>query len=521
LLRRREAFPLEPDQKGRFAISLPGGLGRIEAGRVALCLDGTVMQRSPYHWIDQPAELNRYGHRTYHAGVKQSLQSFAGAGKLFEELLNFLWERVDPKAIQRAREDEEKGHQRFRGRRRSDSDDGEVEPPPPPEAFITEEELAETLAWRVDGYMPHDRSLLSLRDLLSLALLRLTTETVTPNSETGDTGERDEDADAARTEEQEKQREDTLARLSDYLRRYCRRYAQRLTDSAFVSKVGPELLFENHYTLGRILLEFASKVHIFTVDDLRQGVLFILGGLFWPEGSGLEGTAAWDILIEAGCDLDTLRNDWKVTDLPALVTLLIAEAWDKPPRWQDGLWDEPLVQRFMLVQALIDQIERRAGERYWQSLESAPIETQALWGFRWLTDFTEDDAHQPYPFADIISQLDRLVSYQTPVEEKYAALFAWWKLKQQHQDHSADASNLIDQVRQSGYTEELRLLQSLPSDGKVTAIRGDTEYCARCYLQLPTRITRSLRYGRLELCPNCRRVALYWKPALLTQSPTA
>jgi hypothetical protein len=516
LLRRREAHSFEPDREGRFTIPLPDGLSSIEAGRVVAHSSGTVTQQSPYHWIDQPAELARYGHRTYHARVKQGLQTFAGAGNLFEELLNYLWERVDPKAIQRARDDEERGHRRFRGRQRGDGDDGEVEAPPPPEAFITEEELAETLAWHVDAYVPHDRSLLSLRDLLSLALLRLTTETVTPNVDIGDTSERDEDADAAQTQEQEEQREAMLTRLSDYLRRYSRRYAQRLINPAFVTKVGPELLFENHYTLGRVLLEFASKVDVFTLDDLRQGILLILGGLFWPEGAGLDGNGAWDILIEAGCDGDTLRGVWEITDLPALTTLLICEAWDEPPGWQDGLWDEPLVQRFMLAQALLDQIEQRIGQRYWEPLESKPVESQALWGFRWLTDLAEGNTHQIYSFTEIISHLDRLASYQTPVEEKYANLLAWWRLEQKHQGKTVQATELIGQVHQAGYTEELQLLRSLPPDGQVLAIQGETEYCACCYIQLPIQITQSLRHGRLALCPNCRRAALYWKPVVST-----
>jgi hypothetical protein len=362
LLRDRGGLiPTRPDAAGRFAVTLPAELGQSEAGRAVVDLNGTRLV-SPYHWIDQLDELARFGHRSYHLRIKQQLETFNGAGRLFEELLNFLWQRVDPQQIQQEHTAQEVLRRRNRRDEGQRDETGEEVIVPPVEDFVTEETLVAEIGWRVDGYAPHDRSTMSLRDLLSLVLLRLTTETAPPPADTDTSDDRAEDADTQHTQAQDAKRRQVLEVLRDSLLRYCTKYARRLLEPEFVATVGPQLLFENHFTLSRVLLEFADKAgQYFTPDHLRQAGLNILGALFWPAAAGLDGTAAWHSLQKAGYDIAALRHRWAATQLPALTDTLIAEAWERPPRWTTGLYNQRLVQRYLLAQQLIRRLEQAFG----------------------------------------------------------------------------------------------------------------------------------------------------------------
>ncbi len=517
LLRRRATLPVTPDQTGSFNVRLEKHLTGIEAARLVLVSDGMLLGRSPYHWIDQLAELARHGRRSYYRRVRGILQTFDGAGKLFEELLNYLWERVDPQAIQKEMEEQKKiAHRTRRDHKLDDQDDKEAEPPPPPEKFIiTEDELSDAIDRRIEGYAPYDRSTLSLRDLLSLALFKLTVETEPVVADTGDSDERDQDADADREEERKVQREDVLKQLRNYLLGYCRRYARRLVDPSFVRQVGPELLFQNHCTLCRVLLEFADKVedHIFSKDNLRECVVHIFGGLFWPQAIGLDGPGAWDVLAESGYDATTLKLHWSESELLPLTVALIIEAWDEIPGWKRLLFDEQMTQTFMLGQALISHVEQRLVSGFWRELDDQSVNEQVLWGFRRAPDLT-DDKSQPYQLSDAVDEFDRLAHYRTPVEEKYADLFSWSNFRRQCRDHTPEAQKLLTQVRQQGYVDELNLIKSRPPTTKICALEGNFEYCPHCYIGLPRQVLQNLTRGELALCPNCGQVVLYWKPKL-------
>jgi hypothetical protein len=520
LLRRRETLPITPDRAGSFVARLEKQLTGIEAARLVLVSDGAIMGYSPYHWIDQPAELARYGRRSYYRRVRDSLQTFDGAGKLFEELLNYLWERVDPRAIQKETEERHKAARRARrDRQPDDQNDKGSEPPPPPEKFIvTEEELSDAIGRRIKDYAPYDRSTLSLRDLLSLALLKLTVETEPAVADVGDADGRDQDADANREEEREAQRRGVLEQLRNYLLGYCRRYARRLVDPSFVRRVGPELLFQNHCTLCRVLLEFADKFedHIFSRDHLRDCVVRIFCGLFWPQAMGLDGPGAWDILMASGYDATTLQRHWSESGLPPLIVALITKAWDEIPAWRRLLFDEGMTQTFMLGQALINHVEQRLVPGFWRELDDQSVNEQMLWGFRRAPDLTDDES-QPYLLGDAVARFDRLALFRTPVEEKYADLFSWSNFRRQYQDHTPEAQELLSQVQRQGYVAELNLLKSRPPTTEICALEGDFEYCPRCYIGLPRRVLRNLTRGELALCPNCGQAVLYWKPKLNLQ----
>lgn len=512
LLRQRgRLIDLQPDSQGRFAMALTDSLLQSEAGRI-VAYRGEQVVYSSFHWIDQLDELARYGHRSYHAQVKQQLETFSGAGRLFEELLNFLWERVDPQAIQQEQAEQDDSPQGQRGSRRSQRDDEQDETPVPPvEKFITDEELAAEIGWRVEGYLPHDRSTVSLRDLLSLVLLRLTAETSLSATDVGD-AERDEDADVNKTIEQEVRRREVLEHLRLYLLHYCQRYARRLLDPGFVKKVGPVLLFQNHFTLGRVLLEFADKAGAyFTQNDLRQVVLHFLGALFWPKAASLDGPAAWQSLLQAGFDETSLCQHWLAVGLPMLIATLVAEAWGNPPRWTTALHNQGLVQPYLLVQALLQRVEACAGQQY-RHISGTRFEVRDLWGYRHL-DPTGGDGVLAALLDEVNQKLDKLTGYKTPVEEKYADLFAWWRL-QQRPGPSVEATELASRVQMAGFISEMQLLDPLTGDGQLAAVKGDSEVCPECFTYLPGQIMRRLRSGYLVVCPNCHQTALYWKPVL-------
>jgi hypothetical protein len=512
LLRQRgRLIDFQPDSHGRLTVSLTDSLLQSEAGRIVAYRNGQAMYSS-FHWIDQLDELARYGHRSYHAQVKQQLETFSGAGRLFEDLLNFLWERVDPQAIQQEQAEQDGSPQNQRGGRQSQQDDKHDEMLiPPVEKFITDEGLVEKIGWHVEGYLPHDRSTMSLRDLLSLVLLRLTAETSLPATDAGDAA-RDEEADVNKTIEQEVRRREVLEHLRLYLLHYCQRYARRMLDPEFVKKVGPDLLFQNHFTLSRVLLEFADKAgEYFTQNDLRQAVVHILGALFWPKAAGLDGPAAWQSFLQAGFNEATLRQRWSAVDMLALTATLVAEAWGHPPRWTTALHNQELVQPYLLVQALLQRIEASTGQHH-QHISETRFEVHDLWGYRQL-DLTEGDGVLAALFDEVNRKLDKLAGYKTPVEEKYADLFAWWQLWQR-QGPSVEAAELASRVQIAGFATEMQLLEPLADEGQLATVKGDSELCPECFTYLPGQMVRRLRSGYLVVCPNCHQTVLYWQPVL-------
>ena len=469
---------------------------------------------SPYLWIDQPAELQRYGNRSFHTRVKDVIRTFDGAGKLFEELMNFLWERVDPIAIQ-SRGDEERGsHRRFPGWQLQNVDSPPDEIIPPPESFITEEALVENIGFHIGAYLPYDRSNLSLRDLLSLALLRLTADTVPGETAERSPDERDEDADSDKLAQRELSRREILLRLRDYLLQYCRRYAQRLTDPEFVKRIGADLLFENHYTLGRILLEFRDKAgDVFSQRDLQACIWSIFGGLFWSQRIQLAGVCAWTTLAVGGEQASMLQDHWKQADLDSLMVLLLAEAWSDPPEWENAIGDEATVLDYLAVKELIQRVEACVGARFWDSIAPSANDMGDLWGFRSAHDFYQS-SKVPFSLDSAVEHFARMAAYRTPLEEKYASLFDWWDLVRTGQEATTRARALVAHLTQSGQTREMATLRTLPRTEKACGVEYAVEYCPRCCIALPRYVIQNLQDGELAACPNCRKAVLFWRPTL-------
>lgn len=510
LLRRRQSASFQPDDAGRFSLRLDQPLDGPEAGRALMTLGDGELLASPYRWIDQPTELARYGRRSYYARVRESLSTFAGAGKLFEELMNYLWERVDPQAIHDQREHQpELGRRRRRSRSEEDADPGGDAPPA--ESFITEEELVNTLAGWADDTLPFDHSTMSLRDLLSLALLRMATETATPATDTGDDSERNEDADAARVAELERKQRTALEQLHSYLVSYCTRYGRRLTDPAFVARTGPRLLFENHFTLGRVLLEVYDKVDLFTRQDLRRSVFQMVAGMFWPQGIELSGDGAWPELANAGYTLEELRELWDRYDLTPLLMTLFLEGWSDPVPWDVGLHDRKSTQLSLRTKMLFQRMEQILGKRFWEDWRFRQANQRDVWGFRTIAAIDDPD-NSVYPLAPAGERCTKLASYLTPILEKYRSLWPLWSHVKAGRANSPQAACLMQHVRNQGFGQELDLILSLPKRGSVLPLADGTSDCPGCFIRLPKQVTSSVRDGQLTMCPNCRRTVLFWEP---------
>lgn len=507
LLRGYEQIPFKLKSDGSFTVQLSRPLQSVEAARVLQLVDGTVVTCSAYVWIDQPAELARYAQRAFYVHVQEGIKTFDGAGKLFEELMNFLWQRADPRTFDPA--SGELAAFRVRGRHtpQQTEDDG---PPPPASAFIVDDDMVHRISQRIAGTMGHERSTLSLQDLLSLVLLRLTVRTVPGTPDVAEGSQPDVERDVVVLADHEERQRAAMAQIRAYLLRYSRNYALRLGDEEFVAAAGAERLFENQVLLGRVLLEVADKCGtevtpdaVFSRSDFQRCALLMLSGMFWPAGAELDGTSAWD-LLSAQRDPVQLPQMAEKTELLVIVAELIARAWGEAPTWQRGMINPTLVQEYLGIQALLHRIEQRLGQRFWSRLSDMPVSTLSLLGFRRLAD-VEHESRQAHVFQITIARLDRLASYRTPVEEKFAPLLAWWSSPQ----------HLLPPPLQIAreYPREVELLRTRPKARVVALVEG-TSHCPACFRRLAQAVQDRLRRGNLEMCNNCRNAMLYWKPTL-------
>ena len=504
-------LPIAPNAQGKFSLPFPEALPKTESGRVIWSTDDQPEVASPYHWIDQPTELHRFGNRTYHARIKASLQTFAGAGSLFEELLNFLWDRVDPRQVQAEAEKEKDGQ--GKGKRSAKNQTKEVDTPvPPASSFITDEELTYTLMWHAEGYTPHHQSVHSLRDLLSLALLRLTVETKPAEVEVDNAGERDDNPNTEEEIQQKAEKKKVLKLLCDSVLRYCQRYARRLGNAKFLTQVGPHLIFENHYTLGRILLEFYEKVQLFTEKDLRRCLLLIYGGLFWPKAADLQEKPGWDVFLDAGFEADQLQELWQAANMPLLTAVLITHAWDKPKRWSDMIHRPQAVQRYLVARELVTRIEEKTGERFWKRIDSTPTDSQNIFGFRNLVDLSAKG--RPISVGIIQDSIGTLADYRTPAKEKYKYLFHWWDYQRKGTMNIGSMGQLAQAIITLGFKQELLLMRQLGKNGMLKTVHGEQDYCPKCFVKLPANVLYELRQYELKLCPVCSQAAMYWEPTI-------
>lgn len=304
-----------------------------------------------------------------------------------------------------------------------------------------------------------------------------------------------------------------LKRLRSYLLRYSKRYGKRLVNPGFVAQTSLTLLFENHFTLGRILLEFADKVSGFTEEDLRDCFWWAWSPLFWPTIVGLGNVTTWDILIQNGHSAKDLRETWGAAGLDLLTSLLMTEAMGTPPGWRKGLRDTPLVQRFLAIRELIKRMRDCLGADAFDVTRAVDSPSDPLWGLRSIHDLWAYPEQLADDRLDALQvAFDHLADYRAPAEEKFARLSQLERFVAIGQDSSAEAKDLADSLASEGLGDALDLF--LQARVPIKPQIGNADYCPRCFVRLPGVQLRNLRAGGLVLCDNCRQVLIYWRPGI-------
>jgi hypothetical protein len=133
-----------------------------------------------------------------------------------------------------------------------------------------------------------------------------------------------------------------------------------------------------------------------------------------------------------------------------------------------------LVQAYLGVQALLGHIEPGQGACFWSRLADMPMSTLSLLGFRRAADI-EYRSRQAHAFQTTIARLDRLANYRTPVEERFASLFAWRSSSQRLLPRSPQIAR--------EYPKEVALLRARPK-ARVVALAEATPHCPACFHRL-------------------------------------
>lgn len=462
---------------------------------------------TPYRWIDQPAVLARFGSRTYQVRIKGKLETLLGTEKLFQELMNFLWARVD---IDDTPEDVESRLRRSSLRKKSQSDESEDENiPPGPEAFITEEQLIRSLHSRIDLHHPYDRSLLSLRDLLSLVLLRLTTTTQLTDIDASDDSEEQDQEKQAKKEEIQS---NILERLRSYLISYCNRYANRLVDVEFVRNVLPEILFQNHFTLGRVLLEFSNKAsQVFTNEDLAKCFWLIWAPLAWPEIVGSKGSPTLRTLIKQ-FEFERIQEAWQRMGMPNLAKIMASETLRQPPNWETGLRYSDQAETFLVANEWIKRIKQILGVNAFSSHVEDSVEA---YGVPNISSLSSPSPISEFYLSHVLANFTKIENYRPPIEEKYSLFF---ELENSLRNNSLDKTAtqiLISEITKQGLGVECQnfLANQKPISGIILDEEGEL-YCPRCGAELTENSKGELIRGRMALCHNSKDTWLYLKPQI-------
>ncbi|MBN1451267.1 MAG: hypothetical protein JW963_09650 [Anaerolineales bacterium] len=471
-----------------FSVQLPEAL--ISADAIQLQLGEYV---TSYRWIDYPDLLLKRGARSYHGRVRSQLETIDGTENLFVELMDFLWKRVDQALVNR---DEQRRRSRVSDRKKGEEKDEKEEVLKPEDFIVPESEVVNRLARRLEDGLPYDQSIWGLRDLLSIVLLRLTTNTQqNQESDYQDTKNKRGESDILEIR-QIKARE----RLRKYLLDYCKRYGQRLADSKFVEKTGALLLFENTFTLGRVLLNFADAAEEFSQDDLGHCTLWLFAPLVWPSLLGIEGKSSLNILNEISADVP---EQWPRTSLPTLGAILFTKAFDSPSStWQT----EKQIQHSFALRQLINKIKEKMGE---DCFNVTSEDLQDIYdGLDWEQHSNQAEIESYVTFYT--ASFSSLKNYLSPVEQKYSVLLKLQALLKSEVTNELEKQKYVREIESAGMSNLLKELITLKIP--ILSTKGDSEYCPRCFGQLSGKTSSELKRGNMVLCSVSQDALIYHVP---------
>jgi hypothetical protein len=325
-----------------------------------------------------------------------------------------------------------------------------------------------------------------------LALLRLTTETASQRTlDASVDSEEDEQTIYVETENMRQTQRTWQEWLVNYLVSYCKRYHQRLLDTEFLLNTGQFLLFQNHHTLCRVILEFHEMTEILTNSRLREIVRQI-----WSPFFGKDGV------------LDTFKDgafdpDWVEESLSGLFLIMVATAWsDTIPQ---SISDISSIKRFLYIKRLIARAERYLGSQFWHSNGTSVNDPNIVLdpnGLEILNSSWKQIS------IDIIKRFDDLADFKTPTEKRYEPCIRLLRLKKSGEMHSHEAVQLVSYLQQN----EPKLLGLIKNASRVATVVGDRRECPVSFIELPEFHLMQLRRGELIESPYTHGLLLYWIP---------
>ena len=471
-LRSDERMEIEISQDLRFLLPYKAEGGSCEAALIK----GDGFESLP-RWIDFPSRLQEYGARPYQARIQTKIDTVFGAESLLHELMDYLWGRASNK-----HNDNSWGKRPIRYEPHKKQSSIEDKPIPEVDEFIVPERDA-TGRILVDPYTqnPYDQSTYSLRNLLSLALIRLTQPSSTPtehlSEDDANSSEKRESPDKDEQELQAKARQ----RLCGYLVNYCERYAQRLCDSDFIGQISPIFLLENHLTLSRVLSEFLTHVEEFSTEIFTHCYWKIWAPLVWPSIIGMESKSSWELLSENHL-VDDFISAWNQLNVSGNLVVMTSQAFDEPPPWSTGLSKPELTAEYLAISKLISIFKEKIGIKKW---DETVITKLGINQIQW------DESKRIFK---------KIANYKTPIKERLTPLLVWIKLTDQGQKIPL---SLIELIKNNGLVDELESYNQRPRPVYAIDTNPDEDgeiYCSHCFGAITSKSINAIQNGKLVLC---------------------
>jgi len=492
-LRSGLKYSIKIDRDLRFQIPFTD---EIRTSESALVRGGGI--ESLPSWIDIPAILQEYGSRSYRERIQAKLDTVVGAETLFHELMEFLFDRAIPD--QPLSQNYRRSLQRPQDDNSDDEETGDSSPASDIERFVVPERDPTGL-FQIGKYtrLPYNRNIRSLRDLLSIVLLRLTstpinsTETKVDEDSEGSQGK---EINPEGTETEEGQI-NARQRLCSYLIDYCKRYSKRLCDIDFIEKITPEILLDNHLTLSRVLLEFNSHIIEFGPDDFARCTWLIWAPLFSPSIVGIDENSTWQLFEDRGMKTNLIETLNRMDIFPLLV-VMTSMAMGQPPSWSSGLHTPKVVSKFLAINKMLLKVNS-------------------------YLPFNVNELTNPISFGiqkvnwdECIRTFSRIMEYLPPARERLSPLFEWIE----NNNDQTKQSEIIDQIKKANLVAEFEMYKEQPKKILGILTEPDDEgliYCPRCGGSLRTNTVIEINRGKLVMCSTSSDAWLYKteKPAKL------
>jgi hypothetical protein len=386
-------------------------------------------------------------------------------------------------------------HRRNLSRQSGQNQDDESEdnnyPVLDPEQFIVpERDIAGN--YKIEWYTqnPYERNVHSLRDLLSIVLLKLTAPPIQSSETRKDDDDNHPDNSKNEDENNEQQLTDARLRLCAYLIAYSKRFGHHMCQEDFIEQISPTILLDNLLTLSRVLIEFVTHVDEFTSEDFVRCYWWIWSPLFWPSIVGIEGESSWQLFNKNNQCQDFI-DFWKNSNLYIIFIIMTGIVYGHPPSWSVGLHSPDLVKNFLVLKKLIIKLEKSVG--------CFDKNNPAMISF----------GLGHYDWDECVNIYQKIKTYQTPARERISAIIEWIQLNEKNQPIP---NSIMNTIQHDELQNEFEAYKRHPKTIQEIIIEPDDEglvYCPRCGGSLRTNTIIELNRGKLVLCSTSSDAWLY------------